>query len=362
LRRTLVGPGRHLLTFFWGDSAVYGWYLTPTALRAARLGSADSLEALAEFLRATIAPGRSDSLWRGPARRMWERLIAPLDPDPTADLLVVSDGPLARVPLEVLLPPGDSRPWGATRRIVYAPSVAVALTLTQGDSTHPWTRAMLAVGNPRGRGPRTAASGVALAFRGTSDPAAPLPYGEEEVRALGDLFGTGRSDVLVAREATLRRWLALDPGRYQYLDFATHAQVSETRPELTRVVLADTSLDLSTIRRLHLTADLVTLDGCETGLGRRTRGEGVIGLSYAFLAAGARRTLVTLWRVDDRSAARFMTEFYRRLEGGDDPASALEAVRAEWIAGGGPPAHPSQWAPYVMVGADGERQSLASGR
>ncbi|MDQ3208828.1 MAG: CHAT domain-containing protein [Gemmatimonadota bacterium] len=115
-------------------------------------------------------------------------------------------------------------------------------------------------------------------------------------------------------------------------------------------MLSDGKLDLAGIRRLRLRADLVTLSSCETALGRRVRGEGVIGLSHAFLAAGARATLVTLWRITDQSAADFMKDFYQELHAGLSPAEALRGVRQKWITGSGPSAHPSRWAPFVLVG------------
>ncbi|MDQ3208099.1 MAG: CHAT domain-containing protein, partial [Gemmatimonadota bacterium] len=94
-------------------------------------------------------------------------------------------------------------------------------------------------------------------------------------------------------------------------------------------------------------------------LGRRVRGEGVIGLSHAFLAAGGRATLVTLWRIADRSASEFMQDFYKELHAGLPLAEALLVVRRRWVAAGGTQAHPSHWAPFVLVGGveRSERQS-----
>jgi CHAT domain-containing protein len=78
------------------------------------------------------------------------------------------------------------------------------------------------------------------------------------------------------------------------------------------------------------------------------RGEGIIGLPHAFLAAGARGAVVTLWRIDDEAAASFMQEFYRRLHEGDSPAEALAMVRRERIAASH--SDPAHWAPFVLVG------------
>jgi CHAT domain-containing protein len=102
---------------------------------------------------------------------------------------------------------------------------------------------------------------------------------------------------------------------------------------------------------LDLNAELVTLSACETALGRQVRGEGVIGLAQAFVAAGARRALVTLWPVSDRSTATFMTEFYRELSRGASPGTALLTVRRRWVETGSPSRHPAYWAPFVLLGA-----------
>jgi CHAT domain-containing protein len=362
LRAGLLGPGRTLLVWFWGDSAVYGWRVTPSTVRAARLGSSDSLGALVGFLRQTIGtPGR-DSLWIGAARRAYAELVAPLGDDGSAQLLVIPDGPLSHVPLEVLVPPGGSQPWGLDRRFTYGPSASVLLALARAPRAGGWERAVLAVGNPAAG----AASALAVspadesdplapagdgAVRGPDDPLAPLPYAEEEARAIRDLYRDAGADLLVGREATLARWEASRPARYRYLHFAAHAVVSDRQPERTGLVLADGDLDLGAIHRLALNSELVTLSACETALGRRVRGEGVIGLPHAFLAGGARGVVVTLWRVADRSTADFMREFYGELHAGQTPADGLLAVRRRWITAGGPRAHPYYWAPFVVIGA-----------
>jgi CHAT domain-containing protein len=155
---------------------------------------------------------------------------------------------------------------------------------------------------------------------------------------------------LIGRRASTGRWRALDPTRYRYLHFAVHARVDDRQPERTHLLLADGPLDLAAIRRLRLNADLVTLSACETALGRRVRGEGIIGLPHAFLSAGARGALVTLWRVDDRATAGLMRDFYRELQAGRPAAEALRLARRHRIGSGEAAAHPSYWAPFILVG------------
>jgi CHAT domain-containing protein len=347
----LLGSKRALLAYFWGDRVVYGWWLTQDSTRGASLGAADSLAAVVGFLRAAIERAAPDSLWRGAARYAYRRLVEPLAPGPAEQLLVVADGPLTHVPLEALLPGDDARPWGAAQRIVYGPSASVLAGLARALPAERWARTILAVGNPAPA--REAVAETALRS-GAGAAASPLPFAEQEARALRDLFQARGADLLIGRRASLARWLALDPPRYRYLHFAAHAQVSDRHPEETQLSLAGGGLGLAAIRRLRLQSDLVTLSACETALGRRVRGEGVIGLSHAFLAAGARGVLVTLWRIADRSAADFMRDFYQELHAGSSAADALLAVRRRWVAAGGARAHPAHWAPFVLVGGISE--------
>lgn len=348
IRATLIDrPATAIFSVFWGDSAVYGWWVTGDDIRGRRLGQADSLDAILDFLRRTIErPG--DSSWRPAAAQVYQRILAPLEPAGAATILAVMDGPLASIPLEVLLPAPNAEPLGATHRIIYGPSLSVLTALARSRPTPRWERTMLAVGNPRGAtAPPASQSSEPAADRG---PEFELPFAEAEANTLRDLYRSVGADLLVGRAVTLRRWMALKPERYRYLHFATHARVNDREPDQSRLVLADGVLDPPAIRRLRLTAEMVTLSACETALGRRVRGEGVVGLSHAFLAAGARSALVTLWPVTDRSTLRFMTDLYRELHDGRVPAEALRWVRKRWSASNAATGHPAYWAPFILLG------------
>lgn len=355
IRRGLVGPDRAILAYFWGERDVYGWWVGREGVRARRLGHADSLAALVGFLRTAVTTPESAPDWKPSAHRAFRRLVSPLEPGGAAEVLLLPDGPLAKVPFEVFLPEPEGPPWGAGRRLVYGPSASVLDALASREELRGWARGMLAVGNPireadDGGGEPPGSTPPARGPGPRADSFPSLPHAAREARTVAELFAPVGSDLLVGRRASVDEWRSLRPARYRYLHFATHARVDDRRPEGTFVLLSGGRLELPRIRRLRLDAELVTLSACETGLGRRVRGEGVIGLPHAFLAAGARGVVVSLWRVRDRAAADFMVDFYGRLRRGLAPAEALRRTRRAWIEDGGARSHPSAWAPFVLVG------------
>jgi CHAT domain-containing protein len=342
-RAGLLTDRRALLAYFWGDSAVYGWLVTTDSVRAGRLGASDSLAALVDFLRNTI-DRPSSANWTVPARRAYRAFVEPLGAVSADEVLIVADGPLSYVPVEVFIAADGAHPWASERSFVYGPSASVLLEAKKRREPARWPRQILAVGNP------TAARADGDQVRASRDTLLPeLPYAAEEVREIGQLF-RGSADLLVGNRATPQRWLAMRPMRYRYLHFAAHASVNDRQPDATHVALSSGRLDLPAIRRLELSAELVTISACETALGPRVRGEGVIGLPHAFLSAGARATLVTLWRVGDRSTSEFMASFYRALTSGQPPSAALLTVRRAWLADSVRVPHPAHWAPFVLVG------------
>src|SRR5262249_29213489 len=121
------------------------------------------------------------------------------------------------------------------------------------------------------------------------------------------------------------------------LHFATHAVARRDLPEQSALYLSeysrdgdlldDSRLTASRITRSSLHADVVVLSGCATGDGSELRGEGVLGLTYGFLANGSRSVVAALWPIEDASTARFMNEFYRAYRESGKAAEALRAAQ-----------------------------------
>jgi CHAT domain-containing protein len=139
---------------------------------------------------------------------------------------------------------------------------------------------------------------------------------------------------------------------------ATHGLLNAERPQFTGVVLSlvgnksgDGFVRTDEIFNLNLGSPLVMLSACETGLGKEKRGEGVIGLTRAFMYAGAPTVGVSLWSVADKSTADLMTDFYKRLLATPDasPSASLRAAQIAMIDGKRF-APPFFWSPFVLVG------------
>jgi CHAT domain-containing protein len=186
-----------------------------------------------------------------------------------------------------------------------------------------------------------------------------LPGTEAEVKAISGLFQSKsfKNASYVHQDASEQLIKSDKIGDYNLLHFATHGVVDENNPELSRVFLQSSSeaedgnLFAGEIYNLKLRANLVTLSACQTGLGKISKGEGVVGLSRALAYAGAQNILVSFWSVGDASTAALMTDFYGHLLGGNnqDYSRNLRKAKLDLIQKADFSA-PYYWAPFVLIG------------
>jgi CHAT domain-containing protein/tetratricopeptide (TPR) repeat protein len=357
-----------LLEYSVGDSSSSLWIVRRDRSAHVLLPARAALKARVQALRRGLAdPTSADSrTTRDASRELYRMLVAPAEPylNGVDHLVVSADGPLAFVPFEALLArdvPEDRVPKGAylveRYRISYTPSATVLALLERrdpatasrsGGTSTP--AAIVAVGNP---------TFGDVPVPGTG-PLTPLPNTAAEL-AMFQQHSKGRQIVVLSgTDATRARVLELPAlSRAEIVHFATHGYVDAAEPERSGLWLAPASADeppsrieVSDIMSLRLQADLVTLSACETGLGRLERGEGVVGLSRGFLAAGARSVVVSLWNVNDRSTAQLMSILYARLANRRRLDDALtDAKRA--LLESPETRSPFYWAPFVLVGASG---------
>ncbi|MDL5049441.1 CHAT domain-containing protein [Oscillatoria amoena NRMC-F 0135] len=185
-----------------------------------------------------------------------------------------------------------------------------------------------------------------------------LPGTANEVTALNELFSENKitTEVLINHDASESAIKTKPLQNYQLVHFATHGIVDENNPELSRIFLQndseaeDGNLFSGEIYNLRLNASLVTLSACQTGLGKISKGEGVIGLSRALVYAGAKNIIVSFWSVADESTAQLMTDFYAILLEGNSPNFSTTLRQSKLNLMAGKYAAPFYWAPFILIG------------
>ena len=281
-------------------------------------------------------------------------------------LIVVPDGLLHYLPFETLIRNG--RYMVEDHEISYNPSASILGLWQKAESRVDSDDRMelLAIGDPvvepgakttggkpgNGLSEQARRMLVARGFRLSQ-----LPRTRDEVLSLADLFPPDRQKSLLGSEATEEALKLESLKRYRRLHFATHSLIDEKSPLRSAVVLTpgdqakeDGLLEVSEISRLDIDCDLAVVSACQTGRGQLLSGEGIVGLSRAFLLAGARSVVVSLWNVSDTSTSRLMKYFYQNLTGGLGNAAALRKAKLQMLGGVKQTRHPYYWSSFVMIG------------
>jgi CHAT domain-containing protein len=300
-----------------------------------------------------------DAAYRPAARKLYDVLLKPaVEVAGAASLFsIVPDDAVWRVPFETLLD-GHGKFAIEGRAFHYALSAAVLL----GEHWHRManlsaaSHVFLGFGNPR------------LAVVPQTDHAdhgsslAAIPEAEDEVRAIGRLFGSNASTVRVGAEALESRIKAEAPN-YAIIHFATHGVIDDVNPMYSHLLLArrdgdkeDGVFEAREMMKMHLSADLVVLSACDTARGRVHAGEGLIGMTWALSAAGCPSVVASEWRVGSATTAVLMVSFYRewlRERAAGRPFAKAEALRLARLTLLHDPRyhHPYYWSPFVLIGA-----------
>jgi CHAT domain-containing protein len=270
-------------------------------------------------------------------------------------LTVVAEGPLATLPFEMLpFEPGRPDLLLLDRyEVGYLPSATVAeqlRALTAGRGQSPPARGLVAIANPVD--PALLGGGGSVPGQRAALELPALTSAGAEVGSLRPLFARDGAEIWLDRDASVGRILT-DPQvrRAAYLHFAVHGLTTEEAIAPSLVLFGGPAPELLGLREifsLRLSAQMVVLSACGSGLGPESRGEGVLGLPRAFFYAGVPTVVMSLWPIDDAVTAELMTSFYRGLrERGLGKAEALRQAKLELKARGG---RPYFWAPFVLFG------------
>lgn len=290
--------------------------------------------------------------YRQMASRLYAKLLAPLEAHlpPGGTLAIVPDGVLWNVPFHALVA-GDGRHVVDRQPVFYAHSLHLlrqASTLRTSASL-----GLFALGNP------SIGAQARSTFRSVyrDSPLETLIDAEVEVRSVSSMYPSEGTRAYYRAAATENAFKKEASG-YSVIHIAAHAIIDDRAPLYSALVLANSSanedglLEAREVVDLPLNADLAVLSACDTARGQIGSGEGVIGLSWAFFAAGCPTTVVSQWRAESAATSRLMIEFHRRLRAGDTTAKALRRAqiavrRTEKYK------HPFYWAPFIAIGAAG---------
>lgn len=411
-----------LLEYALGEDKSYLWAVTKDSLSSYELPSRAIIETAArevyDLLTSREQAGqqanyetqisRSDAAYAEKALALSRMLLAPVASRlGKKRLLVISDGVLQYIPFEALPMPhsepnqsgngaqstADEQPLLiSNHEVVNLPSISM-LAAVRSQSANATSRQKIVTiladpvfetDDPRVRnlnGPQVQTNansseetrGALRDFDGfgKGDNIPRLRYTLDEAKAILKLISSDQGRVATGFDADRATVLDSQIEDYQIVHFATHSLINSSQPQLSGILLSMVDkrgvpqngfLQLRDIYNLNLSAKLVVLSACSTGLGKDVKGEGLVGLTRGFMHAGSRSVVASLWKVDDRATAELMTRFYTAmLKENLPPAAALrvakESMRREkrWRA-------PYYWAAFVLQGEYRERVNIDGGR
>lgn len=398
-----------LLEYALGKDASFLFAVTRDDFLVAHLPPSASVAARVEALRPLLASRPQRSAFGKQvehSRWLYRELIEPAGKllHGKQNLVIVPAGILHYLPFEVLLTAGEERALaagGSTRlpyllrdyAISYVPSAGVLAGLRNRAEARPArTKTFLAFADPVYENEAgTEANHVRPRLRGAFGDERTWELGRlaesrREVEQISALYPRDQVALLLGEQASEENVkTAGQLSQYRFVHFATHGLLNEDRPSYSGLILSladgdknspsaapapapadpklngtphpalrtprseDGLLQVYEIFNLKLGADLVALSACETGLGKEVKGEGLVGLAHAFFYAGAPSVLVSLWKVQDRSTADVMVNFYKELGRAPNKAEALRRAKLKLIEQNRY-AHPYYWAPFVLTG------------
>lgn len=387
IQQKVVQPGINLVEYFVSPKLVAAWVIQPDGFHCEILDSnGEELENMIERLREpfkAVKEQKITNLAQVPfslqlSQKLYELIFQPLVKYLAKDtqIIVVPDGILYYLPFEALVTDIAKKRHDPKQlfsryqnahyliedyAISYVPAASIlALERTAVESQKPSKGKLVAFGKPDfGPFKDVAAAEMSLAANLSLKKSQGLIFAPLSVQDVYEVSEIMRpASVFIEDEATEDRFKK-EAGYFSNIYLSTHAIIYESQPMYSLIAFAqnadpseDGFLHTYEVFNLRLNADLVTLSACETGLGKLSRGEGLIGLTRAFLYAGAQSVVVSMWSVDE-STAMLMKHFYKNIRKGKTKIEALQQAKLTLLKTrekGLSFAHPFLWAPFVLVG------------
>lgn len=332
-----------VLLFYWlGEKQSFLWAITPRKTSLFTLPSSIEIDALVQRYRQSLN-GPQDALASEDGRALYRTLIAPAKGllGGNAKVFILPDGSLNNLNFETLVVDAPTpHYWIEDADVVNASSLRV-----------------LAASLPR-RNIREQKNERRLLLIG--DSVAPskeypeLPRAGEQMASVARHFSGAQEQVFQREQATPAAYLNSHPEKYSHIHFVAHGTASRLSPLDSAIVLSKSAAQQDTFKlyardivQHPMRADLVTISACYGAGSRAYSGEGLVGLAWAFLRAGAHNVIASLWEVTDASTEQLMDHFYDELEKGASPHQALRAAKLALLHGS-TFRNPFYWAPFQL--------------
>jgi CHAT domain-containing protein len=326
----MLEPGVTMLEYFVVSNGVELWVVEKDRFRFVHIPmSRQDLVGKVTALRESVFQLGEREKFKASSQELYKLLIEPaLQHVRGKELLIIPHDVLHYLPFQALVSAQDK--YLIQDYPIYYLSSASLMQFTHEKRRAEGERALI-MGNPS-----------------LGDEAYNLRFAEREAKEVAREYP--QSAVYVEAEATKPRAVSLSP-KYDVLHFAVHAELNEDDPMGSALLLAgvgkdDGRLKVGEIFSLDLKAGLVVLSACETGLGKLSNGDELIGLTRAFIYAGTPSIVTTLWKVNDRASYELMREFYQHLK----TSKKVEALRQAQLTTMKEFPEPFYWAAYQLTG------------
>jgi CHAT domain-containing protein len=329
------------LLFYWlGERESYLWAITPTKTSLFSLPARSKIEPMVERYRKALL-GLSDPIERSNADgvALYQTLVGPAREliRPGSTVVILNDGSLSQLNFETLI---ASEP--APHYFIEDATLISAPSLQMLASAKPVEQA----------GKRLLLVGDAI----SPNPDYPeLPKAATEMKQIEQHFPPRDATIFAREGATAGAYLASTPQQFAYIHFVAHGVASRTDPLDSAIILSRSTaqedsfkLHARDIMQRPLHARLVTISACYGSGTRSYVGEGLVGLAWAFMRAGAHNVIGALWEVSDESTPRLMGSLYQGLEDGKSPGAALRDAKLELLHAKGEFRKPFFWAPLQI--------------
>lgn len=350
----LLAPNQVFIEYVLDRSSSYALEISKTGMLVHQLPNNGEITGLVRSYLQKVKAGTDNA---PQAHSLYSALIAPITAHNWDSLILVPDGSLHLLPFGALL--DDTGAYLLQRASLYiAPSASVLARIKREPEIRAEKPFLGVAFSEASNDP-----GPVAINRGISEIRSrdikPLRFSGEEVYEANQALG-GNGVVLQGPDASEVKLKSEPLSRFRVIHIAAHGVGDEIEPDRAAIVLhtgnsvEDGLWQAREIRRTRLNADVVVLSACETGTGRLEGEEGIMNLARAFLTAGAKSVVASLWDVDDRSTATIMEDFYQHLAKGESIASALRSAQLQFIQTYGDQASPYLWAGFEVIG-DGTR-------